>query len=77
MREMGEYARGIMRGKCLTIKVSAQGMAEAERIFQRINQMELSECKAMFADRSDVDGDAGWTWTPNYTLVKAAPGLFN
>ncbi len=76
MREMGEYARGVVRGENITIKVSAQGMAEAERIFQRINQLELSKRRTMFADRSDIDGDAGWTWTPTYTLAKAAPGLF-
>ena len=77
MIEMGEYARGMVRGKGLTIKVSVQGMAKAERIFQELNQMELSKRKAMFANRSDIDGDAGWTWTSNFTLVKAAPGLLN
>jgi hypothetical protein len=77
IREMGEYARGIVCGNNITIKVSVQGMAEAEHIFRRINQMELSKRKAMFAARNNIDGDAGWTWMPDYTLKKAAPGLFD
>jgi hypothetical protein len=75
--ELGEYTRGIMRWDDFTIKVSAEGMAEAEHTFQRINQMELSKRKIMFADRSDIDGDCGWAWTSDYTLVKVAPGSFH
>jgi len=76
-KEIGEYARGIKRGDDFTIKVSAETMAKAARTFQEINQMELPKRKIMFADRSDIDGDAGWTWTPGYTLVPAAPGLLS
>jgi len=76
-KEIGEYARGIKRGDDFTIKVSAETMAKAARTFQEINQMELSKRKIMFADRTDVDGDAGWTWTPDYTLVPVAPGLLS
>lgn len=76
--ELGEYARCIMHGDDdLTIKVSAESVARAERTFQGINQMELSKRKIMFADRSDIDGDCGWAWTSDYTLVKVAPGLLD
>jgi hypothetical protein len=76
-RELGEYARGVMQGDNFTIKVSAKSMAEVAQTFQRINQMDLSKRKVIFADRTDLDGDAGWTWTPDYTLVPVAPGLLN
>jgi hypothetical protein len=75
MKELGEYARGIMRGDNFTVKVSVESMARAESLFQQINGMEFSERKAMFADRTDIDGDAGWSWTSDYRLVKVAPGL--
>ena len=74
-KEIGEYARGIMQGDNFTIRVSVEGMARAESLFKQINEMEFSKRKAMFADRSDIDGDAGWSWTSDYTLVKVAPGL--
>lgn len=73
--EMGEFARGYLRGDNLTIKVSARTMAEAERTFQRVNRMPLPERQRMFAERTDLEGDAGWTWAADYTLVEAAPGL--
>jgi hypothetical protein len=73
--ELGEYARGIMRGGNLTIKVSAEAMIRAEDTFQRINQMEPSKRILMFADRNDIDGDCGWAWTSDYRLVKVAPGI--
>lgn len=75
---LGEYARGIIRGKDTTIRVSVQGMARAElEIFRKINQLELSKRQIMFANRSDIDGDCGWAWTSDYTLVKVAPGLLD
>jgi hypothetical protein len=77
MSELGEYARGVMQSNNFTVKVSIDGMAQAESIFQRINRMDLSKRKAMFANRSDIDGDAGWSWTSDYTLMKVAPGLLN
>jgi hypothetical protein len=77
LKEIDEYARGIMQGDNFTIKVSAKSMAEVAQTFQQINQMDLSKRKKLFADRSDIDGDAGWTWTPDYTLVPVAPGLLN
>ena len=76
-RELGEYARGVMRDGRFTVKVSVQSMAEADKLFREINGMDLSKRRRLFADRSDIDGDAGWTWTPDYTLVPAAPGLLN
>jgi hypothetical protein len=77
MSELGEYARGVMQGDNFTVKVSSDSMAQAETFFQRINRMDLSKRKAMFADRSDIDSDAGWSWTSDYTLTKVAPGLLN
>lgn len=74
---MGDFARCILRGDNLTVKVSAATMADVERTFRKINQMPLDQRQIMFADRSDLDGDAGWTWTSDYTLVKIAPGLVN
>jgi hypothetical protein len=77
MRELGEYARGVMQGDNFTVKVSVDSMAQAEANFQRINRMDLFKRKVMFADRSEIDGDAGWSWTSDYTLMKVAPGLLN
>jgi hypothetical protein len=76
-RELGEYARGVVQDGRFTVKVSVQSMAEADKLFREINGMDLRKRRRLFADRSDIDGDAGWTWTPNYTLVPAAPGLLN
>lgn len=75
--EMGDFARCILRGDNLTVKVSAAMMADVEQTFRKINQMPLDQRRIMFADRGDLDGDAGWTWTSDYTLVKIAPGLVN
>lgn len=77
LKEFGEYARGIKQGDSFTIKASAKTMAEVAQTFQRINQMELSKRKIMFADHNDLAGDAGWAWRPDYTLVPVAPGLLN
>lgn len=75
--EMGDFARCILHGDNLTVKVSAATMADVEQTFCKINQIPLAKRRLMFADRSDLDGDVGWTWTSDYTLVKAAPGLIN
>jgi hypothetical protein len=75
---MGEYARGVMRDGELQIKVDAETMRKAEQTFQgKINRMHLADRKTMFADRNSMYEDAGWSWTPDYKLVKAAPGLVN
>jgi hypothetical protein len=75
LKEMGEYARGIMRGNNFTVKASAETMAQTKQTFQNINRMNLSERKKMFAVDNDLSGDAGWAWTPEYKLVPVAPGL--
>jgi hypothetical protein len=74
-REMGEYARGIMQGDNFTIKAPPGLMAEAKKTYQDINRMDLARRKRMFAVDNDLAGDAGWTWTPDYTVVPVAPGL--
>jgi hypothetical protein len=75
---MGEYARGVMRDGELKIKVDAETMLQAEQTLHgKINLMDLVARKAMFADGNDVYEDAGWAWTPDYKLAKAAPGLLN
>lgn len=75
---IGEYARGVIHGNDVTIKATPEGRAKAEReVFQRVNNLELSDRKAMYAQRSDIDAICGWAWTSDYTLVKMAPGLFD
>jgi len=77
MPELGEYARGVMLSPGqITIKVAAVSMADAERnVFERINAMEPMKRALMYAQGNDIHEDCGWTWTPDYKLVKAAPGL--
>jgi len=73
---LGEYARGILHRQGLTVKVSAEAMASAERdTFYGINQLDLAERRCMFTDSDGFDCDCGWAWTPDYRLVKVAPGL--
>lgn len=75
---IGEHARGVFRGDDLSIKVSAASMAKVEHgLFARINQLDRANRKLMYADRTDIDGDCGWTWATGYKLVKVAPGLFD
>ena len=76
-RELGEYARGIMQGDNLTIKATPDLMAEAKKTYQEINRMDLARRQRMFAVDNDLAGDAGWAWTPDYTVVPVAPGLCN
>lgn len=79
MPEMDEYARGIMTGPGnLTIRVPAAGMIDAEEnVFNEINKMELAQRARMYAQGYDLYEDCGWAWTPDYKLVKAAPGLID
>lgn len=75
--EMGEYARGIMPSDDqLTIKVPASAMIDVEQnVFKDINNMEPADRTRMYAQIGDLHEDCGWAWTPDYKLVKAAPGL--
>ncbi len=77
--EMGEYARGIMRDhEELTIKASAAAMIKAEQnVFRVINEMAPAQRALLYAQGFDLHEDCGWTWTPDYKLVKAAPGLID
>jgi hypothetical protein len=75
MAELGEYARGYVQDGKFDIKVSPDTMSDAERSFQRLNSMDLPSRKKMFAGGNDIYSDAGWAWTPDYCLVKVAPGL--
>jgi hypothetical protein len=77
MPELGEYARGIMAdGNRLTIKVPADGMIDAEKnVFGSVNKMKLAQRQQIYALGNDIHEDCGWAWTPDYKLVKAAPGL--
>lgn len=76
-RELGEYARGVMQGDNFTIKVTPDIMAEAKKAYQEINSMDLARRKRMFTVDNDLAGDAGWAWTPDYTVVPVVPGLLN
>jgi len=77
MPEMGEYARGIMPSRDqLTIKVPAAAMIDAEQsVFKEINELEPEQRARFYAQGHDLHEDCGWAWTPDYKLVKAAPGL--
>lgn len=73
--EMGEYARGYISDSELMIKVSAETMADAEGVFGRINKMPPAKRALMYADDGKDYQTYGWAWTPDYKLVKGAPGL--
>ena len=75
--DIGEYARGIMASPDgLTIRVSAASMIDAEQdAFAKINALEPAKRAAMYAQGGDIYQECGWAWTPDYRLVKAAPGL--
>jgi len=78
MPELGEYARATMpSGDELTIRVSAASMTEAEEMFRRLNHMEPAQRALMYKQGDDIYEDCGWAWTPDYKLVKAAPGLID
>ncbi|SEK47752.1 hypothetical protein [Streptacidiphilus jiangxiensis] len=72
---IGEFARGIMHGTNLTIKVPPDGIAESEALFREINSLELAKRALMYSERTDLAEDCGWTWTEDFTLQKAAPGI--
>lgn len=75
--ELGEYARGILRdSNTFTVKVPPAIMVEVEKDMSReINEMEPTKRALLYAQGNDAFEDCGWTWTPDYKLVKAAPGL--
>lgn len=77
LEDIGEYARGVVQGDNFTVKISAKTMAETRQTFQEINWLSLPERKKMFAMDYDLSGDAGWAWTPDYTLMPVVPGLLN
>jgi hypothetical protein len=78
MPELGEYARAIMPSSDeLTIRVSAAVMTDAEDSFRRLNHMEPAQRALMYKQGNDLYEDCGWAWTPDYKLVKAAPGLID
>jgi hypothetical protein len=78
MPELGEFARAIMLSHDeLTIRVSAASMTDAEHTFRRLNEMEPAQRALMYKQGSDIYEECGWAWTPDYKLVRAAPGLTN
>jgi hypothetical protein len=73
---LGEYARGIMPSREeLTIKVNAATMMDAEAMIQKMNELEPAQRALMHTEHADFTEECGWAWTPDYKLVKAAPGL--
>jgi hypothetical protein len=73
--ELGEYARGILSDDEVSIRVGSDGMNQAEGVFNKINLMEPARRALMFMDGNDLHEECGYAWTPDYKLVKAAPGL--
>lgn len=73
--KIGEYARGIHSGDRLSIKLTPELMRQAEETFAAINAMPNAERAMMFLSGNDLADDAGWSWTSEYRLVKAAAGL--
>ncbi len=79
-QQMGEYARGtLVLPEGLKLKVPVQLMRQMEEVAKQINGFELQRRMLVFnRDRQEgglFAGDKGWAWTPDFTLVKAAPGL--
>jgi hypothetical protein len=77
--ELEEFARGIFTAasKHFNIRVNADTMKKAESQFESINKMNAEKRKRLFLDTSDIYEDCGWAWTPDYTIIKAAPGLID
>ncbi len=74
---MGEYARGTFDGESLEIKVGAEVMHElGAETSHKYNALPLVERQRLIGDFSATAADAGWTVTPEWQLVPAAPGLF-
>jgi hypothetical protein len=72
----GDYARGIFSDSTVNIKVGAETMDKAQKTFNNINLMEPAKRALFFMDSTtDLHEQAGYAWTPEYKLVKAAPGL--
>jgi hypothetical protein len=73
---MGEYARGIFDGETLEIKVGADVMHElGAETSRKVNALPIEERQRLITDFSATAADAGWTITPDWYLVPAAPGL--
>ena len=72
---LGEFARGIMSGSHLTVKVAATSVAGTEGIARELNGLSLAQRVAMYDTQTDVMRDCGWAWTEEFKLVKAAPGM--
>ena len=73
--ELGEFARGILSSGHLSIKVTPHILERAEKHFEKINALDADKREQLFLDTNDLSEDAGWAWTPDHRLVKAAPGL--
>jgi hypothetical protein len=77
--ELGEGVRGIMsqNPQHLEIRATIEVLREAEGVFRDINAMEPARRALMHAQiqRRNLVEDCGWTWTADYRLRKAAPGL--
>lgn len=74
---MGEYARGTFDGETLEIKVGTDVMHElGADTSHKVNALPLEQRQALIADLGSLGADAGWTVTPEWQLVPAAPGLF-
>jgi hypothetical protein len=72
----GEYARGTFDGETLEIKVGADVMHElGADTSRKVNALPLEQRQTMITDFGSLGADAGWTTTPDWYLVPAAPGL--
>ncbi len=75
---IGEYARGTFDGETLEIKVGAEVMRElGADTSPQVNALPLEQRQALIADLGSLGADAGWTTTPDWYLVPAAPGLMS
>jgi len=74
VRQMEELA-GIPHG--LKLKMSVQMMREIEEMAAKHNAMPQTAREHVFESEHSrrVFADAGWAWTTDYSVVKAAPGL--
>ncbi|MFJ5532440.1 hypothetical protein [Streptomyces sp. NPDC093261] len=82
--ELGEYARGIWTSDPadLLIMVTPATLADLEEtVFPRLNSMEPVNRALLYTETSAQGNDfvemVGWTWTADYKVVRAAPGLMS